>query len=275
MTMQDYITLYIDTTCNSENTKVAYRADLDSMAQYINKEPQYIKPIDILDWKNSMANDSSATVARRLGTVKRFFSFLYDNNYLPLDPTKAIKLPRIVNKNETTLTREEIDLLLGACKNPRDTAILTLMASTGLRVSELCNIMVGDIDENNNIKILGKGNKWRVVHLNDKVMHNINLYIKTRKRDCNNLFVSNQGTPMTQGTINHTLKTLARRAGIDKNIHPHMLRHYFASETLERGVPIDMISIAMGHSNVSVTQRYAQRRDKRAVVESIMNVEIC
>lgn len=270
----DYVDIYIDAVCNSENTKIAYMSDLNSMLEFVNKPIQDITSVDILKWKKSMANDSSATVARRLGTSKRFFFFLYANEYINTNPTKAIKLPRIANKEEDTLTRDELDALIKACKNSRDKAILSLMASTGIRVGELCNIMLGDIDSNNNIKILGKGNKWRIIHLNNKVADNINKYIKDRKKGCGNLFVSNHGTPMTENTINHTLKTLARRAGVGKNVHPHMLRHYTCTNWIENGVLVEQARLCLGHSNISTTLRYFEQRNKQSIVENVMNIDM-
>lgn len=271
--MYKLIKLYVDTNCNSKNTARAYTADLTSMVDFIQKDPTDIKAVDIIEWKNSFNNSSTATVARKLGSAKRFFTFLYDNDYIDKNIAKSIRLPRIVNKDEETLTKSDIETLIANGKNPRDKAIIAVLASTGLRVSELCNIELDDIDSENNIKILGKGQKKRLVHLNSKTKRYIDSYLKVRKNGCDKLFVNNRGNAMTQHTINHTLKTIGKRSGIE-NIHPHMLRHYLATALLDSGVPIEQIQLVLGHSSINTTLRYAAIRDKKGVIENVLDMEV-
>lgn len=271
--MRDLIKLYIDTNCNSENTKMSYSSDLICFIEFVNKELNDITPLDIVAFKNSLSSLSSATINRRLGTVKRFFSFLYANDYIQKDIAKAIRCPKVVNKEEETLTKNDIDKLISSGKNPRDKAIVAVLASTGLRISELCDIKVDDIDSNNNIKILGKGQKWRLIHLNKKTKEYVKQYLKVRKNGCDRLFVSNRGNAMTQHTINNTLKTLGKRSGVG-SVHPHMLRHYLATALLDNGVPIEQIQLVLGHSNIATTLRYAAIRNKKDVVENVLELEL-
>lgn len=269
----NYIDLYINAKVNSPNTKISYTHDLNSMADFINKPIEEINEFDILEWKKSLEDFSSATIARRIGSVKRFFNFLYENDYIKTNPAKNIKPPKITNKEEDTLTMEQMNDIIACGKNARDKAILAVLASTGLRISELCNIKFADLDENNNIKVLGKGNKWRYVHLNTKVKHYVNDYLKVRKDGCDYLFVSNNHTKMSPRSLHHTIKVMANRANVS-GVHAHSMRHYFATALLDNEVPINQISMVMGHADISTTLRYAKIRDKKAVTEQIMNTEL-
>ena len=142
-----------------------------------------------------------------------------------------------------------------------------------MRISELINITLSDF-EGNDIHIVGKGSKRRVVHINDKTMGYIKAYMVVRKDGVDNLFVSNQHTKMNPDSVNKTLKKLANKAGIDKNIHNHSLRHLWATCMLDNNVPLERIQLCMGHSDISVTTRYAKIRNEREVVRETMEIEV-
>ena len=268
------VNLYIG-TLRSENTKKSYGKDIKYMLGYINKEESDITLADLLDWVNWMQRkgNSSATIARRIGTVKRYFSFLVDIEVLDADPSVKLRAPKVVNKVEPTLTSEEIQRIIECATNPRDKAIIATLASTGMRISELLNIKLDDFD-GNDVYIIGKGNKRRLIHINDKAMQYINEYMKVRKDGVDNLFVSNWHTPMAPDNVNHTLKRLASKAGVDKNIHNHSLRHLWATCMLDNNVPLEQIQLCMGHSDISVTTRYAKIRNERQVVHDVMEIEV-
>lgn len=268
------VNLYIG-TLRSENTKKSYGKDIKYMLGYINKEESDITLADLLDWVNWMQEkgNSSATIARRIGTAKRYFSFLVDIEVLDADPSVKLTAPKVVNKVEPTLTSDEIQRILACAKNPRDKAIIATLASTGMRISELINIKLDDFD-GNDVYIIGKGNKRRLIHINDKAMGYINDYLKVRKDGVDNLFVSNQHTPMLADNINRTLKRLANKAGVEKNIHNHSLRHLWATSMLDHGVSLERIQLCMGHSDISVTTRYARIRNERQVVHDVMEIEV-
>ena len=262
-------------TLRSDNTKKSYRKDIKCMLEYIKKPEEDITLSDLLDWVNWMneKGNSSATIARRIGTAKRYFDFLVDIEILDKDPAKKLTAPRIVNKVEPTLTSEEIKSIIDCATNPRDKAIIATLASTGMRISELINIKLDDFD-GNDVYIIGKGNKRRLIHINDKAMSYINDYLKVRKNGIDNLFVSNNHTPMIPDNINRTLKRLANKAGIDKNVHNHSLRHLWATSMLDNGVSLERIQLCMGHSDISVTTRYARIRNERQVVHDVMEIEV-
>ena len=268
------VNLYIG-TLRSDNTKKSYRKDIKYMLGYINKSEEEITLADLLDWVNWMQEkgNSTATIARRIGTAKRYFSFLVDIEVIDKDPANKLSAPKVVNKAEPTLTADEIQKIIACATNPRDKAIIATLASTGMRISELINIKLEDFD-GNDIYIIGKGNKRRLIHINDKAMGYINEYLKVRKDGVDNLFVSNQRTPMMADNINRTLKRLANKAGVEKNIHNHSLRHLWATSMLDNGVSLERIQLCMGHSDISVTTRYAKIRNEKQVVRDVMNIEV-
>ena len=262
-------------TLRSDNTKKSYGKDLRYMLSYINKNENEITIADLLDWVNHMKenNNSTATVARRVGSAKRYFEFLVDMEFIDRNPAKKLKAPKIVNKVEPTITSDDVNSLINSATNPRDKAIVALLASTGMRISELINIKLSDF-EGNDIHIVGKGSKRRMVHVNDKTMQYIKAYMIVRKGGVDNLFVSNQHTKMNPDSVNRTLKKLANKAGIDKNVHNHSLRHLWATCMLDNNVPLERIQLCMGHSDISVTTRYAKIRNEREVVRKTMEIEV-
>lgn len=270
----DALNLYIG-TLRSENTKKSYSKDLLNMLGHINKTEEEITLADLLEWINWMKakGNSSATIARRVGSAKRYFEFLNDIDVVKTNPTKKLRAPKIVNKVEPILTSNDVSNMIACATNPRDKAIIATLASTGMRISELINITLNDFD-GDDINIIGKGEKRRVVHINEKTMGYINAYLKVRKNGVENLFVSNRHTPMNADNINHTLKTLAKKAGVDKNVHNHSLRHLWATCMLDNGVPLERIQLCMGHSDISVTTRYAKIRNERQVVRDTMEIEV-
>lgn len=266
--------LYIG-TLRAGNTKKSYRKDLINMLRYINKDETEITLADLLAWVNWMNNEgkSTATIARRIGTCKRYFEFLFDIDVIEVNPSKKLRPPKIVNKSEPTLTSDEVNKMIDVAKNPRDKAIVATLASTGMRISELLNAQIDDFD-GDDISIVGKGNKRRLVHINKKTMGYIEDYLKVRKdSSINNLFVTSNDTPLHPDNVNRTLKNLASKAGIDKNVHNHSLRHMFATTMLDHHVPIEQIQLCMGHSDISVTTRYAKIRNERQVVRNVMEIE--
>ena len=270
----DKLSMYIG-TLNNANTKRNYGNDIRFMLEYVGKDECDITLPDLLAWKTDMIENelSTSTIARRIGSVKRYFAFLFVMEMIDKDPTRKLMAPKIVNKVEETLTKDEVNMMLDACKNARDRAIVAVLASTGLRISELINIKLSDF-AGDDINIIGKGNKRRMVHLNHKAMQYVEEYMVVRKDGVDNLFVSNRHTPMRPEAINDTLKCVAERAGIHKNVHNHSFRHMFATCLLDNGVPIERIQLCMGHSDISVTTRYAKIRNEQQVVRDVMEIEV-
>lgn len=266
------VDLYVS-TLNSDNTKKCYRRDIVAMLNFVGKAENNINVTDMLMWKESLSGQSSATIARKIAAVKMYFGFLHANKMIEDNPTTVLKTPKVHNKEKEPLEAEEVKELIGAAKNPRDRAIISLMCNTGLRISELVNIKLDDIKDSN-IIVTGKGNKQRVVHMNattEKYMHE---YFRVRKDTIDNLFVSNQGTKMSPRALNNTLKVCAKRAGIDKNVHNHLMRTTAATLYLDNNVPIQNIQAMLGHEQIETTLRYAKIRNKNKMIEETMGKEL-
>lgn len=260
-------------TLNSENTKKCYRRDIVAMLNLIDKKEEYMTVEDMLTWKASLEGQSTATIARKIASVKMYFNFLHSNKIIADDPTTVLKAPRVHNKEKEPLEAEEIKELLDAAKNPRDRAIISLMCNTGLRISELVNIKLDDVQDAN-IVVTGKGNKQRVVHMNSTTQKYVDEYFKVRKDTIDNLFVSNQGTKMSPRALNNTLKVCAKRAGIEKNIHNHLMRTTAATLYLDNDVPVQNIQAMLGHEQIQTTLRYAKIRNKNKMIEETMGKEL-
>lgn len=260
-------------TLNSENTKKCYRRDIAAMLNLIGKKEEDITVEDMLTWKESLKSQSTATMARKIASIKMYFNFLYTNKVIVDDPATVLKAPRVHNKEKDPLDAKEIKELLEAAKNPRDRAIISLMCNTGLRVSELVNIKLEDIQDAN-IVVTGKGNKQRIVHMNSTTQEYIHEYFKVRKDTIANLFVSNQGTKMNPRALNNTLKVCAKRAGIDKNIHNHLMRTTAATLYLDNDIPVQNIQAMLGHEQIQTTLRYAKIRNRNKMIEETMGKEL-
>ena len=151
----DKLSMYIG-TLNNGNTKRNYGNDIRFMLEYVGKDEKDITLADLLAWKTDMVNSglSTATIARRIGTIKRYFTFLYDMELIDSNPSRKLKAPKIVNKVEPTLTKDEVNMMLNCGKNPRDKAIMATLASTGMRISELISIKLDDFD-GDDVSIVG------------------------------------------------------------------------------------------------------------------------
>lgn len=254
---------------NSNKTKKDYNMHINSFIEF--KCIQNIDDIknltidDIEDWELYLRNKENSGNTRRikLSALSSFFDYLSDRDIITKNIVKPIIRKIKVTKKETTyLTSSEVKKIQKVITNTRDYAIFNLAVNTGLRVSEIINLKLEDY-KGNSLKILNtKGNKNRVVYLNQSVKEDINYYLKDRKQSkYNNLFISDRGTPMCTVSLDNTLKKLTRRAGIDKNISMHSLRRTLASGLYRNGIDIVSIKDILGHESISTTQIYIKNQD--------------
>lgn len=182
------------------------------------------------------------------------------------DPTSGIKPPKSQKKLPQTLSIDQVFNLINIPQtnfiDTRDRAILEFFYSSGLRLSELVNIYLSDIDTNEQtLKVLGKGNKFRIVPLGRKAIEALDLWILQRNKlnklvDAEFLFLNQQGRKLTARAIQYRLKFWAQKNNIPENIHPHLLRHSFASHVLQSSQDLRAVQELLGHSNISTTQIY-------------------
>ena len=254
----------------SENTIKAYNNDLKKFKNFINKKN--INQIDdgtikaYLKYLNKENNDSK-TISHNISTLRSFYKFLLIEKKVLKNPMEYIELPKTKKSLPKTLSIEEIDKLLDINLTDdfsfRNKAMLELMYSSGLRVSELVNVKIHDIDISNCIiRIMGKGSKERIVPLGDYAIKYIGLYLKEHrekliKKELNDyLFLNNHGKKMTRQGFFKILKTLAKEKNIKTEFSPHTLRHSFATHLLNGGADLRSIQEMLGHSDISTTQIY-------------------
>ena len=258
----------------SQNTIESYSSDLIIYLNFLKKKRiQTITDADstaILKHLISLRNTGLAarSRARHLVTLRGFYKFLIEEKVIENDPTRIVDLPKSGLKLPDVLSFEEVKSVLNApdINKPtgaRDTAMIELLYAAGLRVSELVNLKVQDVNlKACFVKVFGKGSKERVVPIGRYAKGSIDYYIKTfRQKLLKNiaspyLFVARAGKPMTRQGFWKLLRKYGQKAGIIRKIKPHSLRHSFASHLLERGADLRSIQIMLGHVDLSTTQIY-------------------
>lgn len=252
----------------SENTISSYKRDLNKMNLYLKKDFIKLTKADIQKYIQDLSkNKNSNTISRTISSLKSFYKFLEINKYTNTNPLTTIISPKTARKLPKVLSEEEVNKLLDINLNNdfdyRNKAMLELMYSSGLRVSELINLTVNDVDlKNSLVRIFGKGSKERIVPLNDYATEALNNYILYhrpklfKQKENNYLFLNNHGNQMTRQGFFKTLKKIAKEKGIKSELSPHTLRHSFATHLLKYGADLRSIQELLGHSDISTTQIY-------------------
>ena len=258
----------------SENTIGAYRRDLKKYQLYM--QEQKIAHIDFIDRQTiqeclgSLIDQgaSAKSIARFISTIGSFHQFALREKYAAKDPTVLIETPKYEKKLPDVLDVEEVIQLLETpdlTKNNgyRDRTILELLYATGMRVTELIQIEIDDVNLIMGfVKVFGKGNKERIIPLGDTVIEYLDTYINNvrpqllKKTVTNVLFLNLHGRPLTRQGIWKLIKQYGLRANINKTLTPHTLRHSFATHLLENGADLRAVQEMLGHSDISTTQLY-------------------
>lgn len=254
----------------SENTVKSYNNDLKKFESYMkNINIQNIKENHIKNYLKYLKdnNNDNRTINHNISTLRSFYKFLLIEKTIKINPMEYIEMPKTKKSLPKTLSIEEIDKLLDIKLTDsfsyRNKAMLELMYSSGLRVSELVNVKIHDIDISNCIiRIMGKGSKERIVPLGDYAIKYIEIYLKeyrnklTKKELNEYLFLNNHGKKMTRQGFFKILKQLAREKSIKTDFSPHTLRHSFATHLLNGGADLRSIQEMLGHESISTTQIY-------------------
>ena len=211
---------------------------------------------------------SARTQARLLSALRHYFKFLEREGIGQGNPAKDVPMPKTGRSLPKLLSLDEVDVLLaspsqGTKWGIRDHAMIALMYGTGLRVSELIQLKISDVDMTRGaLKTHGKGSKERVVPIGELAMDAVQNYLQRGRpefladRECSYLFVSARAKPLTRQAFWLSLKGYAQKIGVDKNISPHMLRHSFATHLLERGADLRAIQAMLGHADLATTEIY-------------------
>ena len=267
--IQDYLGFLKDIKNLSDNSIDAYKRDILKFRNFlalskVNKLDDICEEI-CSSWIGSLysTNIGSRSIQRHLSSVKGFFKYLQKNHLIGQSPFELISGPKIEKKLPETLTPEQINRLLDfkptSLIEIRDLAIIELMYSSGLRVSETVNVDIKDFEENKDfLRVIGKGSKTRLVPLGRFAISAINNWLEERKKitsDDGALFINKAGGRLTTRSVQLRLKKLAVKQGLPP-INPHMLRHSFATHMLESSGDLRSIQELLGHSSLSTTQIY-------------------
>lgn len=265
----------------SNNTKISYNNDLKKyiihLQKYRNvKDAKDITTEDIRSYLATLKrrNLQASSRARTLTAIKSFHKFLSLEKYTNINASELIDAPKQEKKLPIILSITEVDKIiesieLSDAKDIRDRTMIELAYSCGLRVSELVNLETTDLHlDMGFIKILGKGNKERIVPVGEIALDTINKYLKEsrpqfQKTHTKGMFLNRSGTKLTRHAFNKILKERSINAGITKDVNPHMLRHSFASHLLENGTDLRFIQELLGHENISTTEIYTHINNKK------------
>ena len=257
----------------SPNTLAAYRADLTALSRWLRQRGTALERttrndlLAFIAWRVETGARPRST-ARQLSSFRRFFRYLVREGQVKEDPTAQIAMPKIGRSLPKSLTEEEVEALLAApaVNDPlgnRDRCMLEVLYATGLRVSELVNLRGAQVNLNQGvIRILGKGNRERLIPLGEEAVRWLMDFSRGSRteilleRQTDYLFPTQRGDRMTRQAFWHIIKRYARKAGVNKELSPHTLRHAFATHLLNHGADLRVVQMLLGHSDLSTTQIY-------------------
>lgn len=257
----------------SENTVQAYLTDLDKLMAYLTLEGIDYTEVTLEHLEHFSAGLHDIGIhprsqARILSGIRSFYQFLLLEDYIEQDPCELLESPQIGKHLPDVLTVEEIDALIGQIdrstrEGQRNCAILEMLYSCGLRVSELCNLKISDLYLNEGfIKVEGKGNKQRLVPISPRAVSELKNYFLDREQGLikpgyeDFVFISRFGKNISRIMVFHIIKELAAAIGLKKSISPHTFRHSFATHLLEGGANLRAIQCMLGHESIGTTEIY-------------------
>lgn len=260
----------------ASNSVEAYLRDVDKLQVYaeqktVNRNPEEIRLHDLEDFVGWLQqfNLEDRSQARIISGVKTFYKYLLLEDLIKDNPAELLEAPKIKRKIPDVLNVEEIDMIINAVdlslpQGHRNKAILETLYSCGLRVSELCDLLISNLfEEDGFIKVIGKGNKERIVPIGEQAIREINLYKDNFRRQLPNvkghedyLFLNRFGKKISRISVFEIVKENVLRAGIHKVISPHTFRHSFATHLVEGGANLRAIQEMLGHESITTTEIY-------------------
>ena len=265
--IEDFLRYLLIDKGYSKNTISSYKQDLEKFSEYFNNKS--INSIDNSDLKEYIKSLdlNEKSISRTISCLKSFYKFLIIEKIVKYNPTDGLYMPKAKKSLPNIMSVEDVtkllDIKLDDHFSYRNKAMLELMYATGLRVSELVELKLNDIDFSNDIiRILGKGSKERIIPIGDIALEYLEEYINNHRslmlkgNSCDYVFLNNHGKKMTRQGFFKIIKKIAKDAGINSEISPHTLRHSFASHLLKYGADLRTIQELLGHSDISTTQVY-------------------
>lgn len=273
--MNTYYIDYLKGAGRSENTIKAYVSNVNLMLRYVNKSETEITFLDLVNWQASLQGKSTSTIHTKVVAVQDYFDFLVNAHIINENPARGLATAKVRNKKKPDPEKGMVTELIKAAYTDRDKAMLTVMATTGMRFNEATSVTLEQYKQRRFL-IIGKGNKVREIYINDSAKAACDKYLASRNDNCNLLFVSRSGNKVDNSNWCTTLKSCAKRAGLScwKEISPHWLRHAFATYASQMGVPVADIGNALGHSDYAkVTSTYIHTPQNK-VVNIMGNIQI-
>ena len=267
--IQDKIELYLSARKVeglAKETLRGYTGELNRFAKFIDKPVVQITTSDIRKYLSSNENNMASTVDRKLSAIKTFFQWLVTEELLLRDPSTKIKPPKKPKRLPKGLSIEELEVVRESCISKRERAMIEVMYSTGCRLSEIHRMRKSDINiQEMNMRVIGKGDKERIVYISFKCLHHVKSYLNLREDDCEHLFVTERRPirQMTNRAIERSVDKIEGRAKITKKLTPHTFRHTFATLAMENGADLADVQQLMGHEDPSTTLVYSHVSENR------------
>lgn len=265
---EDMVNIYVDALRvegRSERTLQRYKRELMKFNRF---DPTPLRHITVFNLRQYFAAEkarglSDNTVKGNREVFHAYFGWLHREGLLQSNPCGNLRSFKAKVEEKQPFSDIEIERLKSGCTNPKDRAIVSFLLSTGCRIGEVVKLNRDDIDfRTKEVKVCGKGNKERYVYFNDVTAMYLQMYLNTRTDDLDALFVSKFNRRMNEHSHQAKMRDLGKRVGIE-NVHPHRFRHTFASNLIRNGMPIQEVSILMGHARLETTQIYAHTSQER------------
>ena len=259
----------------SNNTVSSYQNDIKSFFLWLDENsfnPLNINASDVNNYVSKLFGDGlkSSSVNRKISAIKSFYIFLQKKKIIMKSPIADIVMPKQEKYLPVSMSEEEVERLLNSPDlniqiERRDKAMIEVLYATGIRISELTNLKLTDLDINRSVlKVFGKGSKERLVPFGEKAAESLNLYLTDRKDlKSKEIFLSNRGTKISRSAFWQRIKIYTKRENLKISISPHTLRHAFATHLLNRGADLRSVQILLGHSDLSTTQIYTHIAKQR------------
>lgn len=276
----DLFNSYLKIECNySNNTILNYNEDLIGFFNFLNNKKLNYKNINkdiIREYLKTLDKDlKNSSISRHLSTLKSFYNYLYNKKIISTNPLLGIRNPKLEKKLPNYLNYDELEIIFDSfdLSDPyevRNRLIFEILYATGLRVSELVNIKLGDINYiDNSIKVIGKGSKERIVFFGEYALEILNKYISSfresllKDKTSDYLFINSKSTKLTERGVRYIIDKTINKCSLKHKISPHTLRHTFATHLLNEGADLKSVQELLGHSSLSTTGIYTHISNER------------
>lgn len=247
----------------SISTISQYQRFLTDLLVFVGKPVQEIQDSDIVECLNyyeQVRQISASTKDHKRRIASSFFAFLHDRGYIHKNPMSTVDPIKYIAEVREALSAREMEKMRIACgENIRENAVLELFLATGCRVSEIVNMRLENLDlQGGYVKVIGKGQKERIVFLSDRALEYLEQYLGCRRSGAVILSSRAPHQGLKKNALENIIRQIAKRAGLDKRVFPHLLRHTFATRALNKGMPLPTLCDLMGHASVETTRIYAK-----------------